>query len=88
MTQFKFLGKNLYRFSSECSYDNAKHILETLLSTNEWETTIFPKIYDHQFGYWNVVYINGREDSYHSVLSYHSNLPGRHYHNFLVTIDL
>jgi hypothetical protein len=86
---FKFFKQNtIFRFSHYCNYDNAKFILENLISTNEWETTVFPKEYPHAQGTWRVLYIQQRENNYHSVVCWVPRNPGYITERFLVNIDL
>jgi hypothetical protein len=89
--EFKFFSSNekiTMRFSSHCCYDNAKYILESLISTNEWETTVFPKEYPHTQGTWRVLYVQQRENNYHSVVCWVPRNPGYITERFLVNIDL
>lgn len=66
---FKFLTRyEEHRFSHYSCYDNAKYILETLISTDEWETTIFPKEFPHPTGLWRVLYIQRERNHFHSVI--------------------
>lgn len=86
---FKFLTKyEHHRFSHYCCYDNAKYIIETLTNTDEWETTVFPKEYPHNQGMWRVLYIQHRENNYHSVVCWVPSNPGYIIERFLVNIDL
>ena len=86
---FKFFKNNsVFRFSHHCDYNNAKSIIATLISTNEWETTVFPKEYPHGQGTWRVLYINERENNYHSVICWVPNNPGYIIERFLINIDL
>jgi len=86
---FKFLTKyEHHRFTPYCCYDNAKFIIETLISTDEWETTIFPKEYPHENGVWRVIYIHNRDNSYHSVVCHEPTNSGYITERFLVNIDL
>ena len=87
--KFKFLTKyEHHRFSHYCCYDNAKFIIETLISTDEWETTIFPKEYPHENGVWRVLYIHNRETTYHSVVCHVPSNPGYITDRFSVNIDI
>jgi len=86
---FKFFKNNsVFRFSHYCNYDNAKYILESLISTNEWETTVFPKEYPHGQGIWRVLYINQEENNYHSVICWVPNRPGYIIERFIVNVNL
>ena len=86
---FKFLTKyEHHRFSHYCCYDNAKFIIETLISTDEWETTVFPKEYPHETGVWRVIYIHNRDNRYHSVVCHEPTNQGYITERFLVNIDL
>jgi hypothetical protein len=86
---FKFLTKYEYhRFTPYCCYDNAKFIIETLISTDEWETTIFPKEYPHENGVWRVLYIQRGRNNYHSVVCHEPINPGYIIERFIVNIDL
>ena len=91
ITDFKFFSDNekkTLRFSPYCCYDNAKYIIETLTSTNEWETTIFPKEYPHENGVWRVLYIQRERNNYHSVVCHVPINPGYIIDRFSVNIDL
>ncbi len=86
---FKFLTKyENQRFTPYSCYDNAKYIIETLISTDEWETTVFPKEYPHENGVWRVIYIHNRDNSYHSVVCHEPTNLGYITERFLVNIDL
>ena len=86
---FKFLTKyEHHRFTHYSCYDNAKYIIETLTSTNEWETTIFPKEYPHENGVWRVLYIQRERNNYHSVVCHVPINPGYIIDRFSVNIDL
>jgi len=86
---FKFFKQNtVFRFSHYCCYDNAKYILESLISTNEWETTVFPKEYPHPQGIWRVLYVHHRENNYHSVVCWVPRNPGHITERFIVNVDL
>lgn len=89
ISKFKFLTKYEYhRFTHYCCYDNAKYIIETLISTDEWETTVFPKEYTHEEGLWRVLYIHNRENNYHSIVCWVPSRPGYIIERFNVNIDL
>ena len=91
ITDFKFFSTNekrTIRFSPYCCYDNAKYIIETLISTDEWETTIFPKEYPHENGVWRVLYIQRGRNNYHSVVCHVPNNPGYIIDRFSVNIDI
>ena len=86
---FKFLTKyEHHRFSHYCCYDNAKFIIETLISTDEWETTIFPKEYPHENGVWRVLYIQRGRNNYHSVVCHEPTNPRQIMDRFNVNIDI
>jgi len=86
---FKFFRNNsVFRFSHHCNYDNAKYILESLISTDEWETTVFPKEYPHGQGTWRVLYIQRGENNYHSVICWVPRNPGFITERFSVNVDL
>jgi hypothetical protein len=86
---FKFFKQNtVFRFSHYCCYDNAKYILESLISTNEWETTVFPKEYSHPQGTWRVLYVHHRENNYHSVVCWVPRNPRHITERFIVNVDL
>jgi hypothetical protein len=68
--------------------EEEKYILESLISTNEWETTVFPKEYPHDQGTWRILYIQQRENNYHSVVCWVPRNPGYIIERFLVNIDL
>lgn len=87
--KFKFFSNKSYQtFSPYCSYRNAESIIVNLISTNEWETTIFPKEYPYEHGVWRVLYINHRENCYHSVICHVPSNPGFIIERFLINIDL
>ena len=87
--RFKFLTKyEHHRFSHYCCYDNAKYILETLTNTDEWQTTIFPKEYEHPSGKWRVLYIQQGTSNFHSVICHVPNNPGHIIERFCVNIEL
>lgn len=89
ISHFKFLTRYEYhRFSHYRCYDNAKYILETLTSTDEWETTIFPKEYPHEQGVWRVLYIQREVNNFHSVICHVPNNPGFIVERFLVNLVL
>jgi hypothetical protein len=91
VSEFKFLSTNektTIRFSPNCCYDNAKDIIETLISTDEWETTVFPKEYPHETGVWRVLYIQRGRNYYHSVVCYVPSNPGYITERFIVNVDL
>ncbi len=87
--KFKFLTKyETHRFSHYCCQDNAEYVIRTLISTDEWETTIFPKEYPHPQGLWRVLYIQRGNNNFHSVVCWVPNNPGHIIDRFSVNIDL
>ena len=91
ITTFKFFSTNekrTMRFSPYCCYDNAKFIIETLISTDEWETTVFPKEYPHENGVWRVLYLQRGSNNYHSVICHVPSNPGYIIERFIVNIDI
>lgn len=86
---FKFLTKyEHHRFTPYSCYDNAKFIIETLISTDEWETTIFPKEYPHENGVWRVLYIQRGRNNYHSVVCHVPNNLGYIIDRFSININI
>jgi hypothetical protein len=86
---FKFFTRyERHRFSHYCCYDNAKFVIETLISTDEWETTVFPKEYSHSQGFWRVLYIQHRENNFHSVVYWVPRNLGYIIEKYIVNIDL
>ena len=88
---FKFLGDNkthqTFSYYSDCTYEDARILLDGLILTGAYETTIFPKEYPAEHGIWRVAYINYRENTFHSVVSYIPNNSNYLTENFLINID-
>jgi len=88
---FKFLGDNkthqTFSYYSDCTYEDARILLDGLILTGAYETTIFPKEYPAEHGIWMVAYINYRENTFHSVVSYIPNNSNYLTENFLINID-
>lgn len=91
INSFKFFSDNKihkrFSYHPDCTYEDARRLLDALIVTGEYETTIFPKEYPAEHGIWKVVYINYRDNSFHSVITYIPNNPYYLTESFLINID-